>query len=178
MTMEVRHPTTPEFPNDLHHVPDEELHELPAGVTVPDDLSGLDTQHGGQAPTTRLVRWLPWVAIVAVLAIASLIVANVIRDDGTEPVAETATATLLVHDAITDALIANRAEVRGPNQDLAIDTWQTVNVPETATATLLVQDAITDALTANRVGDLPETATATLLVQDAITDALQEARNR
>ena len=78
-----RHTTheTPDLRPELH----EDLPELPAGVTVPDDLSDMKlpvsvkpTHH----PTA--VRWLRWVPVGLGLAVGGLVVAVVIRDAGTE----------------------------------------------------------------------------------------------
>lgn len=86
---------------------DQETHEtlpdVPEGVTVPDDLSGLDTTDGHRGGTR--VRWLRWAAPVALVAGGALVAAVVINDNGTETTdVGTRNATELVQQAIDDAL--------------------------------------------------------------------------
>ena len=180
------HPT-PQMPEQHHHVTDDELHELPAGVKVPDDLSGLH-DHEGQPRRSRPVRWLPWLALIAVVAAGGLILINLIASDGTEEVTEASTdiveanrtATLqdLAVPTATDIVEANRtatladlATIRavnlGPNADLAPDATITaiptstdiVEANRTATLADLAVPTASDIVEANRTATLQDLAT-------------------
>ena len=152
---EVLHPT-PEATVRLPEVPEEELHELPEGVTVPDDLSGLEAQGPDSLRRPpRVARWLPWFGLIVLIVGAVVALTALLRDDGAEPVEETATSALVVQGYIDDALAAHR-------------------MPMAATSAVTVQGHIDDALFARRV---PETSTSALLVQGHVDAALAEARS-
>jgi hypothetical protein len=69
----------PENVKTLDRLPD-----LPEGVEVPDDASGLDTPTA-KKPTTGGVRWMRWLtAIVLLLGAAGLITAMVLRGDNAD----------------------------------------------------------------------------------------------
>ena len=76
----------------MHEI-EELLPELPGGVTIPDDISGMD-ERGRRAESG--VRWLRWMAPVAVVVLAVVAVALVVRDRGSDQVEFAETAT--VHD--------------------------------------------------------------------------------
>jgi hypothetical protein len=59
----------------------ETLPEIPKGITVPDDISGLEATGDRQAGTQ--VRWLRWAAPAAVLAAGALVGVLVVTDNGT-----------------------------------------------------------------------------------------------
>ncbi len=124
----------------------EDLPELPEGITVPDDISGLELTTGG-APggRTTSIRWLPWTGLAALLAIGGVALALVLANDdgGTET---RATSSVLVQESVDEALAQRVAVDRGPNADLAPELMA-ASVPETrATSSLLVQEAIDQAL--------------------------------
>ena len=106
---DVLHPT-PQTPERLPEVPEHELHELPEGVVVPDDLAALG---GTETPShrTRGPRWLYWLAGVIVLAAGTLILVSVFGDDGAEQPTTPA----------SDIVEANRAAAL---QDLAAQRLQ------------------------------------------------------
>ncbi len=62
-----------------HHETLEQLPELPEGVVIPDDLSGLEDHR----PARRAVRWLRW-AVVLVLAAGAAMLVVLLRGDTTE----------------------------------------------------------------------------------------------
>lgn len=110
----------------------ERLPELPEGVTVPDDLSGLEfpasLRPARPATGIRWMRWLP--LLVVVLAAGALTTALLLRNGGSEPATEVSSYQL-VQESIDAALAANRP------------------APE-ASAYQLIQESIDAALEANR----------------------------
>ena len=70
--VDVRHP-------EIHEV----LPELPADVTVPDDLSGLTHPDAeGRRPASG-VRWMRWVAAMILVAAAAVTLGLLLRSDDT-----------------------------------------------------------------------------------------------
>lgn len=60
------------------------LPELPPGVEVPDDISGLHVPKM-RKPTAGGVRWMRWMAVIALLVGGGLLFAAVVADTETEP---------------------------------------------------------------------------------------------
>ena len=91
--------TTPATENLREHR--DELPELPADVTVPDDLSGMpDTATSGGR---RAVRWMRWVPVGLLVAAGGLTIAVALNDGGTE---------------LTGGIVTNEAiEVYGPGSN-------------------------------------------------------------
>ena len=87
----------------LHEV--DHLPEVPEGVRIPDDLSGLEPP---ETPGRR-VRWMRWMAplAVVVLAVAAAVVFVATRgsDDGTDT---TTSAYTLIQESIDQALAENQ----------------------------------------------------------------------
>ncbi|MFW2333179.1 hypothetical protein, partial [Ilumatobacter sp.] len=77
---QVRH-TTREMPARLPETP-QRVPEFPEGVTIPDDLSGLEFPTRPSRAATA-VRWLRWIPLVAVIAIGAVTAFELLRDDGT-----------------------------------------------------------------------------------------------
>ena len=74
----------------IHEAP-ERLPELPAGVTVPDDLSGLELRKGvGRRPTATAVRWLRWLPVVLLLVVGAIAVGVYTADEAGETIAPSA----------------------------------------------------------------------------------------
>jgi hypothetical protein len=124
MTKLYEHPTIPET---------KELPELPHGVVVPDDISGLEfPEEPGRRPGTK-VRWLRWMAVAVLVAAGAIVTGIIIRDDTTTTV-DTTSSYELVQDSIDQALLANQATT--------VDT--------TTSAYQLIQDSIDQALLENQ----------------------------
>ena len=149
----------------------EELHELPEGVVVPDDLSGLRLDEPTTSTRrTRAVRWLPWVAGAAIIAGGAVILSAVLSDDGAEPVTDYTTAQVTIQQAIDEALAARTPTVvelpngtRFVTGDEALATYTTAQVA--------IQQAIDEALAAQ---DSELFTTAQVAIQEAIDEALAE----
>jgi hypothetical protein len=69
----------PEEEKTLDRLPD-----LPEGLEVPDDISGLHPPTTPQ-PTTGGVRWMRWLAAVVLLAGAGVLTAVLVRGDNPDP---------------------------------------------------------------------------------------------
>jgi hypothetical protein len=125
----------------------EDLPELPEGVTVPDDISGLELVEGAE-PTGRAtrIRWLPWAGLAAVVVIGGLALVAVIRDDGgSEPMQ--ATSYQLVQQSIDEALA--RQQLPTSSYAAIQQSIDEALARQQATATTsyrLVQQSIEDAL--------------------------------
>jgi hypothetical protein len=94
---------------DRHPEMSEQLTELPEGVTIPDDISGLEfppSMEPRRAATG--VRWLRWMGLVAILAVGALTAVLLLRDTSTE-LTETSSSALIVQGYVDEALAANRA---------------------------------------------------------------------
>ena len=118
------HPTTQET---------KELPELPHGVVVPDDISGLGVPEPEEPRRSRYqVRWLRWTVAVVLVAVGALVIGMLVRDDGTTTVTQPS-AYQLIQDSIDQALLEN----------------QTTTV-ETPSAYQLIQESIDQALLENQ----------------------------
>ncbi len=146
---------TPEFGPELH----EHLPELPEGVTIPDDISGIEFPVSTE-PTHRQVRWLRWAAVGAVLAAGGLTFALTQRDGTTDTVeinaSEPVSAAALIQESIDKALAERQTSVAEP-----------------VSAAALIQESIDKAL-AERQTSVAEPVSAAALIQESIDKALAE----
>jgi hypothetical protein len=148
----------------------EDLPELPEGVTVPDDISGLELVEGAE-PTGRAtrIRWLPWAGLAAVVVIGGLALVAVIRDDGGSEPMQATTSYQLVQQSIDEALA--RQQLPTSSYAAIQQSIDEALARQQATATTsyqLVQRSIDEALARQQ-------ATATMsyrLVQQSIDEAL------
>jgi hypothetical protein len=150
------------FTHETHPEVEDHLPELPEGIIVPDDLSGLEI------PTQRgtAVRWMHWMPVALVLAAGGLTIALVLQSNGTdETVVEQRSSTELVQEPI-DAALAQAAT--------ATDTMmtRTLGVPEAAatdtmiTRTLGVPEAAaTDTMITRTLGVPIAPATDTMITR-------------
>jgi len=122
--------------HETHPEVEEHLPELPEGVVVPDDLSGLEV------PTRRVttVRWMRWVPVGIVLAGGGLVLALVLQSDGTtDEVAVQPSSIELVQESI----------------DKALAEAQTGTTAQQPSSIELVQESIDKALAEARGDDTP-----------------------
>ena len=125
MTKLFEHPTTHET---------KELPELPHGVVVPDDISGLEVPEPEEPrPLGHQVRWLRWTVAVVLVAVGAILIGTIVRDDGTTTVTQPS-AYQLTQESIDQALLDNQTTV-------------TVIQPS---AYQLIQDSIDQALLDNQ----------------------------
>lgn len=170
--------------HETHPEVEEQLPELPEGITIPDDISGIE----GPTRRTTAVRWMRWVPVGLVLAAGGLVLALALQGDGTtdEAVVQQATSAEVVQNEITAALAEARVgtmEMQATSAlmaqdaiDAALAETRVVPVEMQATSALMVEDAITADLAEARAGITEMQATSALMVEDAIDAALAEAR--
>ena len=142
----------------------EHLPEFPEGVKVPDDLSGLE--HPDEVTPRRHIRWMRWMAPLAVIALG--IVAAVLFF-GTETTDEVSTAVPRGADATEQWLEATQTPSAYTLTQESIDQAlaENANVPteqRTVTGTELWLDTA-------------ETPSAYTLIQESIDQALAENGN-
>lgn len=126
--------STPHDVDRLHELP-----ELPEGVEIPDDLSGLEP------PARR--RWLPWTVAVALIAIAAAAVLLVWGGGDTEqaePAVVLSPAAEIVQAEVADAAAQQQVgnQVRSYYEGLYQDYLAVQPLP----AYRIVEDAIADAI--------------------------------
>jgi hypothetical protein len=93
----------------------EHLDELPHGVVVPDDLSGLEFAEPTRSTRrAQAVRWLPWIAAFALLAVgAGIALAALLDSDDTQTTASDYTkAQVMIQESI-DAALAEQEVAAG-----------------------------------------------------------------
>jgi hypothetical protein len=156
----------------LHEV---ELPELPEGIRVPDDLSGLE--HPDVVTPRRRVRWMRWMAPLAVVVLG---VAGAMLYFGTRTTdeAETTSAYTLIQQSIDQALAEHQADTTTSAYTLiqqSIDQALAEHQADTTTsAYTLIQDSIDQALAEHQADT---TTSAYTLIQQSIDQALAEHGN-
>ena len=157
----------------------EHLPQMPAGVTVPDDISTIEHPASGeQGPPGHKVRWLFWVPVLLLVAATAVVVGLALRDDGNQT-ADTPSSYELVQESIDQALAAQQvATVDTPSSyelvqesiDQALAAQQVATV-DTPSSYQLVQESIDQALAAQQVATV-DTPSSYELVQESIDQAL------
>jgi hypothetical protein len=145
MTKLFEHPTTQET---------KELPELPHGVVVPDDISGLEVPEPEKPkPPGHQVRWLRWTVAGVLVAVGAIVIGAIVRDDATTTVTQPS-AYQLTQESIDQALLDN----------------QTTTVAQPS-AYQLIQNSIDQALLDNQTTTVTQPS-AYQLIQNSIDQAL------
>jgi len=142
----------------------EHVDELPHEVVVPDDLSGLEVAEPTRSTRqAQAVRWLPWIAAFALLAMGvGIALAALLDSDGTQTLAsDRTTAQVMIQESIDAA----RAE---QNVSLASDR---------TTAQVMIQESIDAALAEQNASLASDRTTAQVMIQESI-DAARAERGR
>ncbi|MGI9644098.1 MAG: hypothetical protein ACR2O6_02155 [Ilumatobacteraceae bacterium] len=158
MATTIQKPTVREAPERLPDLP-EHVDELPAGVAVPDDLSGLElAEPGGSTRGGRSVRWLPWVAVITLLVAGVGALLTVLRDNTLEqPTTDYTKAQVMIEQSIDEAL--RRQEMLATDYTTSYD---------------MVQQSIDEALAERHVELTTDYTRSQAMVQRSIDEALVE----
>ena len=173
------HTDTREAPERLPESP-ERVEEIAERIVVPDDLSGLEFEEPTRfARGTRVSRWLPWIAVFALLVGGAAFLATLVFDDGSDPLASDYTkAQVMIQESI-DAALAERQALRSDFTTAQVMIQESIDLElakrqvEYTTAQVMIQESIDEAL-AERQALRSDFTKAQRMIQDSIDEALAE----